>query len=251
MTLDSGLKTHYSHFYSGASEWRWLSAMSKAKNIVHLCDGIPMHKVLEVGAGDGAVLQRLSELGFGRELYALEISESAASVIRERGIPTMAGCTLFDGYRTPYRDNAFDLVILSHVVEHVEHPRLLLAEAKRIAEHVFVEVPLEYHLRTPANFKWTPTGHINLYSPLLIRQLVQSVGFQVISMKVTNSGYPVYRYQFGRRAFFRYLLKELPLRVSSELSNKVAHVPLFASVQMTDEEQGYVGRVLSEACCAS
>lgn len=221
MTLDPGLKTHYDHFYSGASEWRWLGAVGKAKNIVHLCDGIPTHKVLEIGAGDGAVLQRLSELGFGRELYALEISESAASLIWQRKISTLAGCALFDGYRMPYQDNAFDLAILSHVVEHLEHPRLLLAEAKRIAEHVFVEVPLEYHLRTPPDFRWTPTGHINLYSPLLIRQLVQSVGFQVIRMKVTNPGYPVYRYQFGRKAFFRYLLKELPLRVSPGLATKL------------------------------
>ena len=63
--------------------------------------------------------------------------------IRAKNIPGLFDCKVFDGYTIPYDDNAFDLVVLSHVVEHVEHPRKLLYEAKRVARYVFIEVPLE------------------------------------------------------------------------------------------------------------
>ena len=46
---------------------------------------------------------------------------------------------LFDGARVPYPDNSFDLAYMSHVVEHLEHPRQLIYEAARVAnqEDVF------------------------------------------------------------------------------------------------------------------
>jgi hypothetical protein len=41
----------------------------------------------------------------------------------------LAEARTYDGYRIPYGDKRFDLAVLSHVVEHLEHPRLLLYEA--------------------------------------------------------------------------------------------------------------------------
>ncbi len=49
----------------------------------------------------------------------------------------------------------------SHVVEH---PRTLLHEARRVARHVFVEVPLEHNLRLPRDFAADDLGHINAYT---------------------------------------------------------------------------------------
>ena len=32
---------------------------------------------------------------------------------------------LFDGYTIPYKNKTFDLVVLGHVIEHVEHPLII------------------------------------------------------------------------------------------------------------------------------
>ena len=49
----------------------------------------------------------------------------------------------YDGERVPAEDGAYDLAVLSHVLEHVPDPAPLLREAARVAARVLVEVPLE------------------------------------------------------------------------------------------------------------
>ena len=204
---------HYSHFYDeGASEWRRLGALGKARNIMDLCTDHRFTRVIEIGAGDGAILDQLSQAKFALSFTALEVSESAVDVIRGRNIDNLDEVILFDGYSAPCKDADFDLSILSHVVEHVEHPRLLLREASRVAEYLYVEVPLELKMRTPRNFEWNNTGHINIYSPLTIRHLIQSTGLEILKERVTISSYDVHRYSQGKLAPFRYALKWLALR---------------------------------------
>ena len=178
ITIREELKQHYSHFYNDKEEkWRWVGSIDKVKNIVDLCEHIPHNTILEIGSGEGSNLQRLSQISFGKRLYSLEISETGVEAIAKKNITGLVGNLIYDGYNVPYEDDTFDLAILSHVIEHVEYPRRLLYEAARVAQHVFIEVPLEENLRMPKNFILRKVGHINFYTFKNIRHLVQSCGF--------------------------------------------------------------------------
>ncbi len=48
-----------------------------------------------------------------------------------------------DGQFLPFIDNAFDYVICSHVLEHVEDPKQLIAELTRVANRGYIETPSE------------------------------------------------------------------------------------------------------------
>ena len=162
-TINAHLSANYEDYYEdGDSEWRRLGAIGKVDNIVSLCRGLPHSSVLEIGAGEGSILNRLSGLDFGEELYALEISPSGVKTIKNKKISRLLECKVFDGYHVPYGDDRFDIAIVSHVVEHVEHPRQLLYEASRVAKYVFVEVPLEDTIRLPRDFVFDKVGHINV-----------------------------------------------------------------------------------------
>ena len=190
--MDQDITKHYDrHYRSGESEWRRLGALDKVRHIQEMCAGYDYQSILEIGAGEGALLQRLGEVGFGADLAGLEVSETAINVLRTRNIPNLSTAVLFDGYNAPFSERCFDLAILSHVLEHAEHPRALLLEAKRVARSVFVEVPLELHIRTPRDFAPTSTGHINLFNPV-IRHLIQTTGMSVAAARVVNPGYAVY-----------------------------------------------------------
>lgn len=218
LSMSDKLKTNYEDFYEGESEWRRLGAVDKANNIISLCSSYPHRMILEIGAGEGAILQRLADLGFGEALYGLEISASGVKAISQRSIKALIECRLFDGYTIPYEDKKFDLAILSHVVEHLEYPRRLLYEASRVAHFVFVEVPLEDNLRLKKDFVFDHVGHINFYSSKTIRQLLQSCDLEVLSQVVRHASFPLYQYQYGSKAWLRYLPKKFLLRLAPQLA---------------------------------
>jgi SAM-dependent methyltransferase len=218
IAVSAKLKGNYDAYYDGKSSWRALGAIGKVQNIVDLCSAIPHGRILDIGSGEGALLQRLSDVNFGEELYSLEISQSAVTAILQRNISRVHECQLFDGYAIPYKSGQFDLAILSHVVEHIEYPRKLLYEAARVADHVFVEVPLEDTMMLKPDFVFDSVGHINFYSRKTIRRLIQTCDLRVLSQVVSNPSLAMYEYQFGRKGALKYVLKECLLRTAEPLA---------------------------------
>ncbi|MBC7920079.1 MAG: class I SAM-dependent methyltransferase [Ferruginibacter sp.] len=185
MALTAHLQDAYERQYrGGGSAWRETGARQKAKNIGEVTGGKRFGKVLEVGAGDGSLLQLLGQ-HLADELYALEISDSALQRIRDRRIPQLREAQRFDGYTIPYADQSFDLVVLSHVLEHVEFERKLLRELRRVARYQVIEVPKDYRFgvdRKVAHF--LSYGHINVYTPSSLRFLLRSEGFRILRERI-------------------------------------------------------------------
>ncbi len=169
----------YEHYYDSYNpeEWR-LGAIDKAENVLTLCSGLNIKSVLDIGCGEGSIIDRLSELKFGKNYLGLDLSSPAILRAKSRAIPD-AQFQAFDGSTIGFPEKMFDLAILSHVVEHLEHPRALIREAHRVAKHVFIEVPCEHTLRMRKDYVPTPTGHINFYTSSTIRRLVQTCGLTV------------------------------------------------------------------------
>ena len=221
ISVSKSLAENYANYYdqdAGLSEWRRLGAIDKCANIVRVCSGYERKEVLEIGCGDGAILERLASMRFGERYTGLEISPSAVRAVEEKNIPGVS-VELFDGYELRFADRQFDLAILSHVLEHVEHPRRLLEEAARAASKVFVEVPLEDNLRLPEDFVFDQVGHINFYSVKTIRRLVQSCGMVILGARLSHGLLSSYVYRKGRlRGAASYLIKESLLRISPKLA---------------------------------
>jgi SAM-dependent methyltransferase len=179
--ISGNVKTAYDEFYQKHDEaWRMLGAKYKAQHIIDVSQGRIFKKVLEVGAGDGSILKLLADQNFAPEYHAVEISASGVEHILARDINDLLSVQLFDGYHLPFEDNSFDLVILSHVLEHVEHERLLLREIKRVARHCIIEVPLDYRAGVDSRIKhFLAYGHINVYTPTSLRYLLGTEGFEI------------------------------------------------------------------------
>jgi ubiquinone/menaquinone biosynthesis C-methylase UbiE len=176
------LKTAYDNYYENNDEtWRMLGAKYKVEHIITVCNGYTFNKVLEVGAGDGVILKLLADKGFAPELHAVELSASGVERIKERNIPSIKSVQEFDGYHLPFEDNSMDLIILTHVLEHVEHERLLLRELKRVAKMVLIEVPRDYRHGVDTRIKhFLAYGHINVYTPTSLRYLLATEGLEVV-----------------------------------------------------------------------
>jgi SAM-dependent methyltransferase len=216
LSVDEKLIRNYEHYYDqkdNTAEWRRLGAMDKCANIVRLCSRLEHNHTLDIGCGEGAVIERLATLGFGSRFTGLEISSSGVRMVQEKNIRGV-DVQLFDGYELPFQERPFDLAILSHVLEHVEYPRRLIHEAARAAKNVFVEVPLEDNWRLSADFVFDRVGHINFYNSKGIRRLVQSCGMRIIGAHLSHSSKSSYIYRKGKfRGTLSYFTKESGLRL--------------------------------------
>jgi ubiquinone/menaquinone biosynthesis C-methylase UbiE len=224
--ISENVREAYDHFYQVHDEqWRMLGAKYKAQNIVDVTGGRKFIKVLEVGAGDGSILHYLDEWNFAPELYALEISQSGVDAILSKKLKSIQSALIFDGYKIPFADNEFDLVILSHVLEHVEFERMLLRELKRVSKFQIIEVPKDYRYGVDTRMKhFLDYGHINMYTPTSLRFLLQSEGFRVVNDKLSMITPEVSK--FGRfvnrkesKSFFKSLKIDLEFMIKKVAGN--------------------------------
>jgi ubiquinone/menaquinone biosynthesis C-methylase UbiE len=196
------LQSAYGEQYAeDMTAWRELGAKYKAQNIVAVCRGRSFANVLECGAGEGSILYHLDAIGFCRDMHALEISRSGLEAIRRRDLPSVRSALQFNGYTLPYRDKSFELAILSHVLEHVEHPRLLLRELKRVSQHQVVEVPLDYSPLVDRRVgDLLGYGHLNIFTPALLRFLLRSEGYVVLAERYDPGHVELAAFQQERRS---------------------------------------------------
>ncbi|TAK86015.1 MAG: class I SAM-dependent methyltransferase [Betaproteobacteria bacterium] len=89
--------------------------------------GMKPGRLLDVGCGDGAVLDRLR--GMGWQVEGVEVDPKAVeSARRDLGLSVRQGTLA----QAAFAADTFDAVVLSHVIEHVHDPVALLRECRRI-----------------------------------------------------------------------------------------------------------------------
>ena len=164
------------------ARWRALGAVGKADHVIALCAraGVRPASTLEIGCGDGALLYELHRRGFGGRLSGVEITNAAVEIVRER--PEIDSIELYDGLHLPASDGAYELGVLSHVLEHVPEPAALLKEAARACHVVLMEVPLEANWsarRTGKRDHAAEIGHLQRLDRRSAREIVASAGLSI------------------------------------------------------------------------
>jgi len=160
--------------------WRALGARAKAEHVVALCGraGVQPARLADVGCGDGALLKELGDRRFAPSMTGFEISASAAAIAGARTIPGVEGVETFDGSTVPREAGAFDLGVISHVLEHVPDPVALLREVARVSRVVVLEVNVSAE-RAGKRIDAEEIGHIQALDRAAVRRVVTAAGLQV------------------------------------------------------------------------
>lgn len=166
------------------ARWRALGAVTKAEHVLSLLDRARVQgveTVVEIGCGDGSVLGELARRGVGASRVGMDISSSAVAIASGQSGVTSA--RQFDGSRIPAADGAYDLVLATHVLEHVPAPEPLVGELLRVARRALViEVPLERNLsarRPGARAASEAAGHLHRFDRAAIRRMLSDSGWMV------------------------------------------------------------------------
>lgn len=112
------------------------------KALIEEIERLKPDSILDVGCGEGFTLERLRNLGIGKRLEGIDSLDRAIEI----GKKVHPELILRQGsiYDLPYKDNAFDLVICSEVLEHIDDPEKGLKELVRVSgKHCILSVPNE------------------------------------------------------------------------------------------------------------
>lgn len=187
MKISDKLNDVYSDYYHSEKVLN-KRVISARQTVAHIMDIVPkkhFRSIIDIGAGEGSVLQSLDESGLADELYAVEISQSGCDSIKGRNLKSLKSVEMFDGYSIPAADKTYELGLAAHVLEHVEYERPFLQEIARVCDYVYVEVPLELTLNIERSIRMaSPYGHLNFYTPATLGNMLQTAGLDVLDLRV-------------------------------------------------------------------
>ena len=143
---------------------------------MHLTD---TETVLEVGTGEGNILNRLNQIKRFTRLEGIDISSEAIDTAKKL-LPSLK-FSLGSAYELSYKDEEFDMLVLLEVLEHLEDYEKALSEIKRVSKkYVLISVPVEplWRMFNVARFSYLPSfgntpGHIQHWDKKSFLSLIE------------------------------------------------------------------------------
>lgn len=112
------------------------------KTVIATTKLLNINTVLDVGCGEGFTLARLKAAKIGKTHEGIEKDETSIE-LGKKLYPTLS-IQEGDIYKLPYKNNSFDLVVCTEVLEHLENPKKAYKELLRVSrKYVLLSVPNE------------------------------------------------------------------------------------------------------------
>ena len=169
----------------------------------HYAARLKARRVMDLGCGAGDSVDLFRRVVPEVSWVGVDIDDSPEVAGRTRADAEFVS---FDGRSLPFDDGSFELAYCKQVLEHVEHPRELLAEVARVLEpggHLAGSTSqLEaFHSRSTLN--WTPYG---------FTRLAEDAGLEVVELRPVIDGFTLVAWRaLGLPRFFhRWWSRESP-----------------------------------------
>jgi len=183
---------HYRLQYKGVSQPKLKHHYRYARRIIDQVRANPepyhtAHTVLDVGAGSGEFCALMQQLG--KQVTALEPTTSYADYMRQRfGLEVHNG--MLQDFSTEQR---FDLVRISHVLEHMRDPVAVLIQLRGLLSEgglLLVEVPdFRDYCRSKSRGNIFHFGHIFNFDSTTLTLVAALAGFEVAYRSSATSLY--------------------------------------------------------------
>ncbi len=98
--------------------------------------------ILDVGCGDGLLLEFLCNYSYPRDILGIEKSIEACNIGRRRGLRIAPiDIEKWDAPSIPEQRNKWDYIIISEVLEHLKDPIAILQKLAKHTDHIIITVP--------------------------------------------------------------------------------------------------------------
>jgi methionine biosynthesis protein MetW len=102
----------------------------------------PGSKILDIGCGDGTVMEFLSKNNKPKEIIGIDISKRAVDYVKNKGYEAYELDVLSDDFVKFLGNKNFDYIIITEVLEHIQDPeKVLLSIKKHFNKSIFISIP--------------------------------------------------------------------------------------------------------------
>ena len=189
---DQALQDYYSDYYRSAlteadikilRKLAHSQAVSQMEYLTSILPGVRFNNVLEIGSGLGE-LAKILAASHGN-VYVTEADPQYVKHLKsEKSLNCLDGGDLRSDNYTGF----FDLLVLSHVLEHLSNPLAMLNDISRVLKqdaYLFVELPNESEMLVNNNFQGK--GHLYFYTIGTFNALIACQGsFDVVEIRTCN-----------------------------------------------------------------
>jgi SAM-dependent methyltransferase len=183
----------------------------------HYAARLKARRVMDLGCGAGDSVDLFRTVVPEVSWVGVDIDDSPEVAGRTRAD---AEFVTFDGRGLPFDDAGFELVYCKQVLEHVEHPRELLAEVARVLQpggHLAGSTSQLEAFQSRSTLNWTPYG---------FTRLAEEAGLEVVELRPVIDGFTLVAWRaLGLPRFFhRWWSRESPPYRLIELAARAARL---------------------------
>jgi SAM-dependent methyltransferase len=148
---------------------------------------LPFGRALDFGCGNGVFTHWMFENGVAEEIDGYDVSATGVGFAQEKFAQSGLSYHHFDPAQgLPETAHDYDVVVASHVLEHVPDPVATLNDLKTRGEWLVVEVPLEsvlvantYYRLTGRDRSANPVGHLHFWTREEFEAVLREAGLEV------------------------------------------------------------------------
>lgn len=168
--------------------------------------------ILDVGAGEGHFFDSLKQKINNFNYYAIEVDKNIYPTLEKRG--------KVYGSLKDLKNQKFDLVILSHIIEHISKPREFLFEIKKLLKkdgYIFIEVPNRDDLH-----KKVLEPHLIVFEKKSLESLIGIVNMKIIDLTtVGESIRKLSQFKTLSSSFQKIIKKLLPDKIKKRMTSQI------------------------------